>query len=183
LNALLEIIWLLRDALDLVLDRLWIHPVKNFFGLLRRTIHDGNTFNQMLKATANMSLMNEWIENLSNERNPDVRRIPTCMNMADVKFRGAQMEEEDLSWWKIRIEGPKAMVVVCLRAFRHSTDICQTNILKFNEFSEYIAQLAGSDRMSNLANEWSHTFAATSGSRIMDMNITHSAKAQCATPK
>jgi hypothetical protein len=38
------------------------HPVENFFGLLRRIIHDVNTFNQMLKAMANLHLMNKGIE-------------------------------------------------------------------------------------------------------------------------
>jgi hypothetical protein len=45
LNALLAIIWLLRDASDIALDRLSTHPVENFFGLLRRIIHDVNMFN------------------------------------------------------------------------------------------------------------------------------------------
>jgi hypothetical protein len=159
------------------------YPVENFFGLLRRIIHDVKTFNQMLKATANLRLMNKGIEALSKEGDPDVRRIPTRMNMAGVKVREAQMEEEDLSWLRIRIEDPKAMAVVCLRACRHSTDIDQTNRLKFNEFSGYIDEMAGFVRISNPANEGTHTFAATSGSRILNMNMTHSAKAQFPTPK
>jgi hypothetical protein len=92
----------------------------------------------MLKPIANMPLMNEGIETLSKEGGPDVRRIPTRMNMAGVKVREAQMEEEDLSSLKIRIEDPNVMTVVCLRACRHRTDIDPTNQLKFNEFSEYL---------------------------------------------
>jgi hypothetical protein len=34
--------------------------------------------------------MNDGIETLSKEGDLDVRRIPTCMNMAGVKFRGAK---------------------------------------------------------------------------------------------
>jgi hypothetical protein len=136
LNTLLAIIWLLRDTPDLALDRVSTHFVENFFDLFRRIIHDDNPFNQMLKATANLHLMNEGIEILSKEGDSDVRRIPTGMNMAGVKAREAQMEE-DFSWLTIRIEDPKAMAVVCLRACRHSTDIDQTNRLKFNKFSQY----------------------------------------------
>jgi hypothetical protein len=183
LNTLLAIIWLPRDALDLALDRLSTHPVENFVGLLRSVVHDVNTFNHMLKATANLRLMNEGIETLSKEGDPDVRRIPTRMNMAGVKVREAQMEEADLSWLTICIEDLKAMAVVCLRVCRHSTDIDQTNRLKFNEFSGYIDQMAGFVRTSNLANEGTHTFATTSGSRILDMNMIHSAKAPFPTPK
>jgi hypothetical protein len=91
--------------------------------------------------------------------------------------------EEALSWLRIVIEDPKAMAVVCLRACRHSTDIDQTDRLKVNEFSEYMDQLAGFVRTSNLANEGPHTFTATSWSRIMDMNTAHTAKAQFLTPK
>jgi hypothetical protein len=65
LNKLLAIIWLLRDAPDLALDRLSTHPVENFFGRLRRIIHDVNTFNQMLKAIDNLGLMNEGVKALS----------------------------------------------------------------------------------------------------------------------
>jgi hypothetical protein len=39
-----------------------------------------NTFNQMLKATANLRLMNEGSEIFSKEGDPDVRRIPIHMN-------------------------------------------------------------------------------------------------------
>jgi hypothetical protein len=46
--------------------------VENSFGLLRRIIHDVNTFNQMLKTTANLRLMNEGMEILSKEGDPDV---------------------------------------------------------------------------------------------------------------
>jgi hypothetical protein len=137
----------------------------------------------MLKATANLRLMNEGIETLSKEGNLDVRRIPTRMNMASVKVREAQMGDENLAWLKSRIEDPKAITVMCLRACRHSRDIDQTNRLKFNQFSEYIDQLAVFDRMSHLANEGSYAFAATSGSPLMDMNMAHSARAQFPTPK
>jgi hypothetical protein len=53
--------------------------------LLRRIIRDVDTFNQMLKATANLRLMNEGIETFSKEGDPDVRRIPARMTMVDVK--------------------------------------------------------------------------------------------------
>jgi hypothetical protein len=127
--------------------------------------------------------MNEEIKALSNKEDLYVRRIPARMNMAGGKVMEAQTGEEDLSWLKIRIEDPKAMVVVCLRACRHSMDTDQTNQLKFNEFSEYIDQLAGLVCTSNLANEERHTFAMTCGLPITDMNMAHSAKAQWSTPE
>jgi hypothetical protein len=108
LNTLLVIIWLLRDASDIAFDRLSTHLVDNFFGLLRRIIHDVNTFNQMFNGTANLSLMNEGIEILLKEGDPDVRRIPTCMNMASVKIRKAQMDQPDSSWFTARTEDPRA---------------------------------------------------------------------------
>jgi hypothetical protein len=176
LNTLLAIIWLFRDASDVALDRLSRHPVENFFGLPRRIIHDVNTFNQMLKATADMCLMNEGIEILSKEGDPDVRPTPTRMNMAGVKIRKAQMDKQQSSWFTARIKNPNAVADVCLRACRHSEDIYRNDRLEFDEFSGYIEQLALFVRTSNLANEGNCTFAATSGSRIMDMDMAHSAK-------
>jgi hypothetical protein len=87
LNTLLAIIWLSRDACNIAPDRLSTYPVENFFGLLRRIIHDVDTLNQMLKATDNLHLMNEGIEILLKEGDPDVRRIPARMNIAGVKIR------------------------------------------------------------------------------------------------
>jgi hypothetical protein len=68
----------------------------------------------MLKAIANLHLMNEGIETLSKEGDPDVQRIPTRMNIAGAKLMGAQMDQEDSSWLTTRIEDPKVMVIVCL---------------------------------------------------------------------
>jgi hypothetical protein len=164
LNTLLAIIWLLRDASDIALDRLSTHPLENFFGLVRRTIHDVNTFNQMLKATANLCLMNEGIEILSKEGDPDVCRIPTRMNMPGVKIRKAQMDQQDSSWFTDHIEDPKAVADVCLRACRHSDDIDRNDRLEFDEFFDYIEQLTLFVRTSNLVNEGNCAFAATSGS-------------------
>jgi hypothetical protein len=104
LNTLLAIVWLLRDASDIALDGLSTHPVENFFGLLRKTVHDVNTFNQMLKETANLRLMNQGTEILSKEGDPYVRRIPTRMNMASLKIRKAQMDQQNSSWLTARIE-------------------------------------------------------------------------------
>jgi hypothetical protein len=53
--------------------------------------------------------------------------------------------------------------------------------LEFDGFSGYIEQLALFALTSNLANEGNCTFAATSESRIMDMNMVHSAKASLPT--
>jgi hypothetical protein len=150
LNTLLAIIWLLREASDIALDRLSTHPVENFFGLLRRMIHDVNTFNQMLKATANLRLMNERIDILSKEGDSDVQRIPTRMNMAGVKIRKAQMDEHDSSWFTAHIEDPKAVADMCLRACHHSEDIDRNNKLEFDELSGHLEQLAVIVGTSNL---------------------------------
>jgi hypothetical protein len=68
----------------------------------------------MLKVTANLRLMNEGIEILSKEGDPDVWRIPTRMNMARVKIRKAQMDQKNSSWFTDRIEDPKAMTDMSL---------------------------------------------------------------------
>jgi hypothetical protein len=168
---------LLRDAFDPALDRILNHPVKDLFRLLTTIIRDANTFNQMLKAMASLRLMNECIETLSKEGDPDVRRIPIHMNVAGVKIREAQMDQEDSSWWKAHVEDPRAMAMVYLRAIRHSEDTHDTDRLKSNEFSGYMDQLPRFVRTSRLVNKGNCTFATTSGSRIMDLNMAHSAKA------
>jgi hypothetical protein len=138
LNTLLVIIWSFRDVSDLALDRVVIHSVENFFGLLRRIIHDINTCNQILKVTTDLWLMSEGIETLSKKGNPDVQRIPTRINMAGVKLREAQVDQKESSWLTTRIEDPNTMAIASLRACCQSADINQTSELKFNGFSEGI---------------------------------------------
>jgi hypothetical protein len=98
------------------------------------------------------------------------------MNMAGVKIRKAQMDWQDSSWFTARIEDQKAVADVCLRACRHREDIDRKDRFEFDEFSGHIEQLALFVRTSNLVNEGNCIFAATSGSRRMDMNIAYSAK-------
>jgi hypothetical protein len=73
LNTLLAMFWLLRDVSDLGLDRLSTHPVEHFFSLLRRIIHDVNTFHQTLRAAVNLRLTNKGIETLSRERSRSLK--------------------------------------------------------------------------------------------------------------
>jgi hypothetical protein len=67
--------------------------------------------------------MNKGIESLSKEGDPDVQRIPTRMNIARVKLRESQMDQEDSSWLTTSIEDPNAMEIVCLRACCQSVDM------------------------------------------------------------
>jgi hypothetical protein len=98
-----------------------------------------------------------------------------------VKIWKAQMDQHGFSWFTARIEDPKAVADVCWRTYRHSEDIDRNDRLEFDEFSGYIEQLALFVRTSNLANEGHCAFAASSGSRTMDMNMSHSAKARLPT--
>jgi hypothetical protein len=45
---------------------------------------------------------------------PDVQKIPSHMNMAGVKLREAQVDQEDSSWLTNRIKDPIVMAIVCL---------------------------------------------------------------------
>jgi hypothetical protein len=156
---------------------------REFLGLFRQIIHDVKTLNQILKRTANPGLLNEGIEPLSQEVNPDVQRIPSRLNVTGPKLSEVQMDHENSSESTTPVEGPNAMAIMCLRACCHRADIYQTNGLKFNDFSEYRDQVAGFVLGSSLANEGKHTSAATSGSQIMDMTVSHNAKAQFPPPK
>jgi hypothetical protein len=75
------------------------------------------------------------------------------MDLADAKIREVRMDHEDFSSLATRIEGPKAVAVVFLRACRHSDDIDQPNRSKFSDFSGYMDQRAGFVRTTNLSNE------------------------------
>jgi TusA-related sulfurtransferase len=70
--------------------------------LTGRIIHDVNTLKQVLKAMANLRL-SERIEILSTGGGPDVQRIPTRMNMAGVKLKETQMDQEDSFWLTTRM--------------------------------------------------------------------------------
>jgi hypothetical protein len=123
-----------QDASDPAPGSVSIHPVENFFGMVRRIIRNVNMFNQTLTLTVNLRLMNEGIEIVSKEGDSDVRRIPARTKRASVRIREAQMDQEDCSWLTIRIEDPKAVAVAFLRAYRHSDDINQPNGSKFKDF-------------------------------------------------
>jgi hypothetical protein len=69
----------------------------------------------MLKVTANLHFPNYGIEILSKERDPDLQRSPSRMNIAGAKIREAHLEQEDSVSLKTRVKDPKAMAVVCLR--------------------------------------------------------------------
>jgi hypothetical protein len=139
--------------------------------------------NQMLKRTVNPGLLNEGIEPLSKEGNPHVQRAPSRLNVTGAKLSEVQIGHKNSSELTTLIEGPNAMAIMCLRACCHRADIYQTNELKFNDFYEYRDHVAGFVLTSSLANEGKHTFAATSGSQIVDMTVAHNAKAQFPPPK
>jgi hypothetical protein len=73
------------------------------------------------------------------------------------------MDQEDSFCLTTRIKGPKAMAVVCLRAFRHERGINQTDRLKFKDSYVYTDQLTRFVRVSNLENEGNCTFVTTFG--------------------
>jgi hypothetical protein len=59
LNTIIIFLYILDKFEDIGLDRLLSHPLENFFGFLRRSIHDVNTFRQMLMATAKSTSVTE----------------------------------------------------------------------------------------------------------------------------
>jgi hypothetical protein len=74
----------------------------------------------MLKATVNLRLMNEGIKILSKEGDPDVRRIPTRMNMAGMKIRKAKWTSRILpgSQLALKTEGGGRRVLASMRPSR-----------------------------------------------------------------
>jgi hypothetical protein len=44
LNIIIVFLYILDEFEDMALDRLSSHPLENFFGFLRRSVHDINTF-------------------------------------------------------------------------------------------------------------------------------------------
>jgi hypothetical protein len=53
---------------DVPLDRISTHPLENFFGLLRRLLHDCNRFDEFLHATARNAIVNEIHHELHHKR-------------------------------------------------------------------------------------------------------------------
>jgi hypothetical protein len=69
MNAVIALIYaLVAVDVDLPLDRISTHPLENFFGLLRRILHDCNTFDELLHAAARNTVVDEVFQQL------DVRR-------------------------------------------------------------------------------------------------------------
>jgi hypothetical protein len=53
---------------DIPLDRIGTHPLENFFGLLRRILHDCNRFDELLHAVARTMVVDEVFEDLGHPR-------------------------------------------------------------------------------------------------------------------
>jgi hypothetical protein len=64
LNLILILLHTLETFDDIALSHLSSHPVENFFGYLRRSVHDVNTFTQMLTATAKSGVVREGYKRL-----------------------------------------------------------------------------------------------------------------------
>jgi hypothetical protein len=77
------------------------HLVENLLGLLGRIIYDLNMFSHMLNATANLHLMNGWIEILSKDEDPYVRRILSRMNLIGAKIRKPKWARRTLPGWQL----------------------------------------------------------------------------------
>jgi hypothetical protein len=67
MNTVLGFIFALRNLkFDIPLDRMSTHPLENFFGLLRRLLHDSNDFDALLRATAKNAVVNEVYHELKH---------------------------------------------------------------------------------------------------------------------
>jgi hypothetical protein len=53
---------------DIPLDRISTHPLENIFGLLRRLLHDCNTFEELLRGAARNSIVNELYHELGHPK-------------------------------------------------------------------------------------------------------------------
>jgi hypothetical protein len=53
---------------DLPLDRIFTHPLENFFGLLRRLLHDCNRFQELLHTAARNAIVADLYEELGHPR-------------------------------------------------------------------------------------------------------------------
>jgi hypothetical protein len=60
---------ILKNPEDLPLDRIGTHPLENFFGLLRRILHDCNKFDELVHAAARTIVVDEAFEELRHPRN------------------------------------------------------------------------------------------------------------------
>jgi hypothetical protein len=53
---------------DIPLDRISTHPLENFFGLLRRLLHDCNSYDELLHGAARNAIVNEIYQELGHPR-------------------------------------------------------------------------------------------------------------------
>jgi hypothetical protein len=80
LNTVLVLLCVCDRVGDIALGRLSSHPVENFFGFLRRSVHDVNTFAQMLTATARSTIVKQHWRRLGR-----VNHLPPNIGNSGVK--------------------------------------------------------------------------------------------------
>jgi hypothetical protein len=69
MNTVIGLIFALaRIEGDIPLDRIGTHPLENFFGLLRRILHDRNRFDELLHAAARTIVVDNMFQELEHPR-------------------------------------------------------------------------------------------------------------------
>jgi hypothetical protein len=97
LNTVLVLLCVGDRVDDIALGRLSSHPVENFFGFVRRSVHDVNTFVQMLTATARSTIVKQGWRGLGL-----VGHVRTRISNSGVK-----MFQGEASWPSRQGEGDK----------------------------------------------------------------------------
>jgi hypothetical protein len=182
-NTVLVIMYAMKEwPTALALDRISTHPVENFFGLLRRALHDINTFKAIVKTVAKMRVGRECAE---VERDPEVvQKIATRTNIAGVKLGPDLASRARLSQprFSLRIPCPDLNARLILDHCQFAPgELSESEHCTFIDFLHYVAELSKFVQRSNIANEMRRRFIPTSNSRIITLLKAHNAQPEVPT--
>jgi hypothetical protein len=172
LNTIIVFPCSLEKFEDIALDRLSSHPLENVFGFRRHSVHDVNTFRQMLIATAKSTIVKA-----AQKKTRFGDRIPKRANNSGVKIYKSE-ETSSRSEQKIihftlpeTVTDLSAMASILLHHGASDALLIRSTFPRESQrFSPYFdsrASLYAVTTMNNTRNEPNIRFITTSGQRIM----------------
>jgi hypothetical protein len=151
---------------DIPLDRLSTHPLENFFGLLRRLLHDCNKFDELLRAAARNSIIAEIFHELDHPRDICGRE-----NQGGVVSRDQGRELEDPTF---TVEDAAEQILDTVRLYKSGrggfTDQALAKMEKVMLWIESLERITSTKFMEQGGH---FTIRATANSKIMASLLQH----------
>jgi hypothetical protein len=165
LNTVLLFLFSLNNYTHLALDRLSIHPLKNFFGFVRWDANNLNTANEMTGTIAHTHILQEADRALELEEHAHHR-----VNLAGVHIDDTPSYAKTFHIKMPTNLDPETIAGICVKVVHVQHDILSDNkLVAFIQFRDYLTLVATAAAASRTSKEIKERFRSGSGSRIVSL--------------